>query len=71
MDNDALIATLARYAAAADNGVWLHNDCEEGGLEAAAAHKGAAKAYRHAIQLVIDAQRLSKALQRESEQKAS
>lgn len=71
MDVDALIAKLARNAAAADNGARLHTDLEEGKPEAAASHRAAAKAYRHAIQLVIEAQRLSKALQRESEQKAS
>lgn len=70
MDIDALVSALARAAAACDNGVVMHSG-DEGKPESSAFHQGGAKAYRHAIQIVIECQRMSRALQRESEQKAS
>ena len=68
MDIDALIAKLARFAAASDNGVSAgHQGLLD--VETRRSHEGSAKAYRHAISLVIQAQRSSNALQCESEQK--
>ena len=70
MNIDSLITALTRNAEAADNAVAAGHQ----GLldrEPMRFHQGSAKAYRHAIRLVIDAQRLSNFLQRESEQKAS
>ncbi len=70
MNVDLAIARLAQLASAADRGVDAFNQ----GLvddSAGAFHKGAAKAYRHAIDVLIEVQRESSSAARLSEQKAS
>lgn len=67
---DSLVSALAAWAAAAENGVSA-GDCGLISKESRMFHDGSAKAYRHAIKLVIEYQRASKEFARESEQCAS